>query len=128
MEKEFVTYEIASALKELGFDEPCLAVFSDDECCDLIHVCENQTEGNFIIESFQYGTKAPLWQQAIDWFRIKHKIDIFVNPIETMLFPKRTYQSRVLTKTSITIGGPYDIYEKAREPAILKAIELCQKK
>ena len=27
MKKEFVTYEIALELKELGFDEPCLAFF-----------------------------------------------------------------------------------------------------
>ena len=28
MEKEFVTYEIALKLKELGFDEPCIAGFN----------------------------------------------------------------------------------------------------
>jgi len=27
MEKEFVSYEIALALKQLGFDEPCLGKF-----------------------------------------------------------------------------------------------------
>ena len=30
MEKEFIPYEIALALKELGFDEPCFANYSPE--------------------------------------------------------------------------------------------------
>ena len=119
IQTQFCSYEIALKLRELGFDKECFKVY------DILGFLQIEAE---MIQLKLEFVKAPLWQQAIDWFRIKHKIDIFVNPIETMLFPKRTYQSRVLTKTSITIGGAYDIYEKAREQAILKAIELCQKK
>ena len=31
MEKEFVTYELALKLKELGFNEPCIATYDEDE-------------------------------------------------------------------------------------------------
>lgn len=31
MKKEFVPYELAVKLKELGFDEPCLAVFNESK-------------------------------------------------------------------------------------------------
>ena len=31
MEKEFVTYEIALELKQLGFDEPCFGYYVDGE-------------------------------------------------------------------------------------------------
>lgn len=48
MKEEFVTYEQEKALKELGFDEPCLLPY----------------------------TTAPLRQQALRWFRKKYK-DVF---------------------------------------------------
>jgi len=60
------------------------------------------------------------------WLREVHKIDAFVNPIETMLFETRSYQSRVFTKTSVTIGGVYDSYEKALEVALESALKLIK--
>lgn len=67
MEKEFVPYEQALALKELGFDEPCLSFYT--------------YEGKFSNElSFNeykntaLKTSAPLYQQAFRWFREKHEL------------------------------------------------------
>ena len=127
MEKEFVTYEIASALKELGFDEPCLAVFSDDECCDLIHVCENQTEGNFIIESFQYGTKAPLWQQALIWFREKYKIHIVINISIIYNWYFELYNLNDKRNAEIkTNQNEFKTYEEAELACLIKLIEIVK--
>jgi len=68
MEKEFVTYEQALALKELGFNEPCLAKFIDTSCgfkldlrpiiCTIIRIQED--------------CPAPLKQQAIMFLLNKH--------------------------------------------------------
>jgi hypothetical protein len=58
MEKEFVTYEIALKLKELGFEEECLAYFEDKEL----------TLGRLSSVGKKRYLIAPLWQQAIDWF------------------------------------------------------------
>ena len=66
MEKEFATYEQASALKELGFDESCFATYDEDK--------------EFEIQDFEqtYDTfpshiiAAPLKQQAFRWFREKY--------------------------------------------------------
>ena len=68
MTKEFIPYQQALALKELGFDEKCFdfyykhpfegIVLADLECPDdgsIIHLCE-----------------APLYQQAFRFFREKH--------------------------------------------------------
>jgi hypothetical protein len=65
MNKEFIPYEEALALKELGFNEPCLAFYT--------------YEGKFSNElSFNeykntaLKTSAPLYQQAFKWFREKY--------------------------------------------------------
>ena len=63
MNREFIPYEQALALKELGFDEPCFGYYSNG---DLVY--GNHT--NNIIQRFRYS--APLYQQAFRWFREKH--------------------------------------------------------
>jgi hypothetical protein len=62
---EFVPYEIALELKELGFDEECFSFYdtTDKELHLINRVYNNQLEGAFI---------APLYQQAFRWFMNKH--------------------------------------------------------
>jgi len=54
MNKEFVPYEQALALKELGFDEPCMS-------------SRDMNNGEGLIQ-------LPLYQQAFRWFREKYKL------------------------------------------------------
>jgi hypothetical protein len=68
MHKEFIPYELALALKELGFDEECIATYSTDEYHDLLSDTTNHMEGNFSISQSTSGILAPLWQQAFNWF------------------------------------------------------------
>jgi hypothetical protein len=67
MEKEFVTYEQALALKELGFDEPCLGNYADNKNHTLF------TNGNRPGE-----TNDPLYSQAFRWFREKHNLHSYI--------------------------------------------------
>jgi hypothetical protein len=66
MEKEFVTYEIASELKELGFDEPCLEAY--DKNGMLYH--SHKTDKLFTTLNSNLSTQcsAPLYQQVFGWF------------------------------------------------------------
>jgi hypothetical protein len=59
MENEFIPYEQALELKELGFDEPCLMYY--DYLCTLV-------------ESGVYECKAPLYQQVFRWFKEKYGV------------------------------------------------------
>ena len=59
MNKEFVPYEQALALKELGFDEPCFGYYDEG--------------GNLYTEMVEV-LKAPLYQQAFRFFREKHNV------------------------------------------------------
>ena len=76
MEKEFVPYELAVKLKELGFDEPCLGFYNHQG--QLILMAQEdessiETYKNSYVEmGMQYA--APLYQQAFRWFREKYFI------------------------------------------------------
>jgi hypothetical protein len=123
MEEQFVTYEIALKLKELGFDEKCLGIYSGMQKI----YCDSKTEHFTSQEKAQYifGNDkvkcilAPLWQQVIDWFREK---DIVIEIRRN--FPKDQYFYTVGGKTFQHVSDSIFNYLKAREHAILKAIEL----
>lgn len=62
MEKQFVPYELAVKLKELGFDEPCFGCYLDDK-----YLCKELTERQDYFAGQE--ASAPLWQQAFEFFR-----------------------------------------------------------
>ena len=124
MKEEFVTYEIALKLKELGFDEPCFGYFPPlKKEITVWYNPEITNSGEFIL--------APLWQQVIDWFREKHLIDIdkgwcISNPLGRK---QEGYNISVYDRTrdEFAVRDFHIDYYKAREQAILKAIELIKK-
>jgi hypothetical protein len=69
MNKEFIPYEQALALKELGFDEPCLASYY--RAGKRLDVCEYIKHG-------EYTILAPTWSQAFRWFREKYNLRGFI--------------------------------------------------
>ena len=125
MKEQFVTYEIAFALKELGFDERCLGHF--DIQSKVLYV--GDTEMNVSVLS-EILLPAPLWQQVIDWFREKHKIDIYPEPTYSLT----EYSFKVITVHGKSkkqeywdgMGKTYNTYQEAREAAILEAIKIVK--
>jgi hypothetical protein len=71
MNKEFVTYEQALALKELGFDEMCFGFYSSP-ILELMH-CKNSEPwmGNAVVA-------APLKQQVFRWFRDSCNLSVYI--------------------------------------------------
>ena len=126
MEKQFVTYEIALKLKELGFNKECLAYYNNPPYPDLMHNCENVMESNFIIENIGNSLKAPLWQQVIDWLREKQNICIDIEPITfddepTYIFEIINLKNGMLLNN---INSSFIDSSEALEQAILEALEL----
>lgn len=76
MKKEFIPYEQALELKELGFDEPCFFAF--DNCsiqmrCSDLRTNEQKFSGvNYNISIY---TSQPSYSQAFRWFRDKKLCD-----------------------------------------------------
>jgi len=74
MEKQFIPYEQALALKELGFDEKCYRGYDKNQM--LFY--SKQDSGHLLNYSVGMNVSAPLYQQAFRWFREKYNIDGFV--------------------------------------------------
>lgn len=126
MKKQFVTYEIALKLKELGFDEECLAYFNNDKYRDLICTCENGMDGDFTVHHYSGDVNAPLWQQVIDWFIENYNIYIWEQPINSFIEDEEELNSCIFIYQRGITDSPNEYDDK--EQAILKAIELCKKK
>jgi hypothetical protein len=110
MEKEFIPYEQALALKELGFDEPCMGY--------------RDGGGKLMIKQTPHCViSAPTFQQAFRWFREKYKYSSYIKEatkdkyrfyIEK--FDEKFYNSEIL------------IYEEAELECLLKLIEIVKEK
>lgn len=65
MKEQFVPYEQALGLKELGFNEECISRY-------WTNIFQLRSPENFNSENSKIDSvSAPLWQQAFDWFRDK---------------------------------------------------------
>jgi len=73
MNKEFVPYEEALALKDLGFDEPCFGGYyeniEDEKYLALFDLNKLETEVSVL--NGNDDILAPLYQQVFRWFRNK---------------------------------------------------------
>ena len=126
MEEQFVTYEIALKLKELGFNEKCFGYFGIQNEVK-IEISYN-SDLNLIRRDF---ISAPLWQQVIDWLIEKH--GIIIGYMNVNIHTNLEFMWCISTVEEIELNLPnksercFKDYQKAREQAILKAIELCKK-
>jgi hypothetical protein len=66
MEKEFIPYDLALRMKQLGFDEPCFGYYNYNGT--YLFDYKPKTDDKNL-------TKAPLYQQAFRWFREKHGLN-----------------------------------------------------
>ena len=120
MEKEFVTYEIASELKQLGFDEPCFGWFTDSYL-RIGGVIENkhvQGEGEIL---------APLFQQVFGWFEDNYSY--FVD-IKTDTTPNEILGFDYTIKSWKFPPMYFDFFKDKREgniAVIKKMIEMVKK-
>ena len=105
MEKEFVPYELAVKLKQLGFDEPCIATHG------YLELYINTDDGHL---------KAPLFQQAFRWFREDLTCDSWIRPNLVIDGPK-IYQFLINDKLD---DEWYETYEEAELACLTKLIDL----
>jgi hypothetical protein len=131
MEKEFVSYEIALKLKELGFDEPCFTYY--------YNISGNIRTGIevHIHNAWTYaGTKklattlAPLYQQVFKWLRNKYDIDFSINTTYSRYNENtiKKYSGVINNKTVYINVGFYDNYEEAQLAGLQKMIEIIENK
>jgi len=135
MEKEFIPYEIALALKELGFDEPCIGFYTQN------------AYGSTLEQKVQYWREpiggnddyvfvlAPLYQQAFRWFRERYNVDSWIQPFTSeksngvLYLPDESY-SYFIFKDGVWVDDNADFSEpkEAELECLKKLIEIVKNK
>jgi hypothetical protein len=125
MYKEFITYEQALELKELGFDEICVSFFTPEG--DLY-----QSEGYYKYGKNVFGDEviAPLYQQVFRWFRKKYELyaDIFVDDDKTFGFCVSSFTDEDKCRLDKPIKRQFNTYEDAESECINFLIEIIERK
>ena len=125
MKNEFVIYEQALALKELGFDEPCLAFYSPKE--ELYPVFQEPSKGPYFNNgNFIETLRVPLYQQAFRWFREKH--NLVFNFISYNIVKPGEYHWSITWNDEAKASGIVKTYEEAEQACLDKLIEIVKNK
>jgi hypothetical protein len=122
MNKEFIPYEQALALKELGFDEPSISGYSYPNSDKLL-------------------SQAILYQQAFRWFREKYDINftIITNYAKIDLKTIKSYRVGIITVNGNKIDSfflrpendkmkfiEFKTHEEAELECLIKLIEIVK--
>lgn len=121
MNKEFLKYEQAIALKALGFDEPCFGYYNVDPSF--------KNPPFNLVKPFEHEwcLPAPLYQQAFRWFRKKHDIDCYIET-KSLTTGNSTYDYTILITEGEESedGKRWRTYEEAEINCLNKLIEIVQ--
>jgi hypothetical protein len=139
LREEFVTFEIAVALKNQYFGEPTWCVYGDlrykhlysDDTSKMFRWWDSATNATFENYYNDEHACAPLWQQVIYWFAKQHQIFIELPKLRWVdsgygIQVKQYNKHLVLCNAAKYTKA--DTYEKAREQGVLKAIEVLKKR
>lgn len=132
MEKEFVPVHIAHELKDLGFDEECIAVYSEGELLinELTLSIYNSSS-----RLFSNDCTAPLLSQVFRWFRksygLQHTIGEFNSYQDNYSeeFPYKYIVNSTMTYAntdSINKSGRCKTYEQAEQVCLEKMIQIVK--
>ena len=118
MEKEFIPYEQALALKELGFDEFCLGFYNKESKLIITG-----------ISKLRYAPKlwTPTFSQAFRWFREKYELMseiIWMSALPT----HNTFSARIESSEKTENMLECNTYEEAELECLKKLIEIVKEK
>jgi hypothetical protein len=113
--KDFMPYEQALELKEIGFDESCFGWYSKDGTF---------YEGKMTIH--QGLLSAPTFSQAFRWFREKHNLKSCIMFRTSMEDNKEYYDW--LIKGQEVVYRRFNTYEEAELECLIKLIEIVKTK
>lgn len=144
VDKDFILFEEASALKELEFDEFCYAIHDYGYLIPRITVLNKPKFRNSTM-NIGYISKtctAPTYAQAFRWFRERYDLWGWITPIKTEGKERQHYfeivnEGKVFTSPEF-IGGmslymedtekEWNTYEEAELACLRKLIEIVKNK
>ena len=133
MNKEFIPYEQAHALKELGFNEPCFGWFRStlipSNFTEYFLETEfdmNESPSDWVNSNFLGKMcSAPLYQQAFRWFRENYQMVFCYEPC---LQKDLTYTFFIYMETTgekvFVVESEYN--EEAELACLIKLIEITR--
>jgi hypothetical protein len=141
MNNEFIPYEQALELKELGFDEPCFYQYvrdfdNDGELIPII----SETNHPILRDNNQVSLcsggdcfAAPLYQQAFRWFREKYQLNGLLNhypntkkwdcSVHNLNWSGKELMEYIKTEDRVV---KYSTYEEAELACLKKLIEIVK--
>ena len=137
MEKEFVPYEQALALKELGFNEPCLGgyiSFVGSETFELAFYKYRNVDFNKTLNIY---ISAPTYSQAFRWFREKYNLcgevyTVNMGAIDYTFLIRDLYSEDVkydnFEANTGGYSGTFNTYEETELACLIKLIEIVKEK
>ena len=125
MKTEFIPYEQALELKQLGFDEPCFAFYDES-----LYFPNNKNQyGTFCNQPLDASScTAPTYSQAFRWFREKYNLDSYLKP--EIVKKVRTYDYYIWIDNNEDLEiGVYKLstYEEAELECLVKLIDIVKK-
>jgi hypothetical protein len=127
MEKEFVPYELALKLKELGFDEECFSYYD-------LNNKPNFFGSDNLMDTHCVQVNRPTYSQTFRWFREEHYLissiyQLSVN-VKTGLssFEYMIDKLNNLGLSQFIEDFPYNTYEEAELACLENLIELVESK
>jgi hypothetical protein len=114
--KDFIPYELALELKQLGFDEPCFGYFTSPK--ELIVQQPKDRNGTYVYF-------APTFSQAFRWFREKG--------LHSAILPKMTPSNNVVYymyegKPKKNWDNCFETYEEAELECLKNLIDIMKTK
>ena len=129
MEKEFVPYNLAKQIKQLGFKQECFGYYIDVEVANpfLVKNIVSDDQGG-------YFTLAPTFSQAFRWFREKYNLHHSISILQRSCryhFKIRTIECESDLKPFgdnkiISEDGPRKKYEDIELDCLKKLIEIVK--
>jgi hypothetical protein len=131
MKKEFVPYEQALALKELGFDEPCFGYYLDNKL-NIFHSTSVKDRINSKTKDIFSSDVivAPLYQQAFRFIRENHNLYSTIALISNST-KDRAYMGMIdyiYPHKAIMDFEEYETHEEAEFEYLKKLIEIVKEK
>ena len=120
MNKEFIPYEQALELKELGFDKECYAIY-------FIPTQELVIGKKVNEHTIDVRILAPTYRQTLAFFRDKHKLIAGIFPNNHSLLSEPSYISYV-GKFKKGDVDEHKTYEEAELACLKKLIEIAKNK
>jgi hypothetical protein len=134
MEKEFIPYELALRMKELGFDEECIAYYQKSAVIgndNILPISFTNMASDF--NDYEYSKlgvpfySAPTRQQAFRWFREEYTTKGWVTPIVNVDGFSDIHEARIhQEESSVLVLGNYDSYEEAELACLEKLIKIVE--